>query len=110
MSNYKLIPTTDNVCECCFGSGVLNGTQELGDWVSLFCYACNGTGYTHLPEPHHFNSPSFYPPVGVWLVIATPNGEVRVKRPSSYVSHHEDMIYWSEEGNEIRGRYRWRYD
>jgi hypothetical protein len=57
----------------------------------------------------HWNSELFYPVVGVWLIIDTPEGEFRVKRPERYVSHSEPMIYLTEKGAEIKGRYRWQY-
>lgn len=56
-----------------------------------------------------WNSKQFYPPVEVEILINTPDGVVRVKRPPEYVNSVEDMVYLDKEGNSYTGGYPWRY-
>ena len=57
----------------------------------------------------HYNPPSCLPVVGAWFIILVDGIEHRVKR-NSYISNKEDnLVYFTEDGNKIEGRYKWRH-
>ena len=57
----------------------------------------------------HYNPPSRLPIVGAWFFILVNNKEYKVMR-NSYISNlNDDMVYFTEDGNRIEGRYKWRH-
>jgi len=57
----------------------------------------------------HYNPPSRLPIVGAWFIILVDGIEHKVMR-TSYISNKEDnLVYFTEDGNKIEGRYEWRH-
>ena len=65
--------------------------------------------YDYLEPEIHWNEPSVLPPVGSRMIIDVNGKHIIVRRMSYLKDLMDDLKYQDQDGNEITGRYRWRY-
>lgn len=79
--------------------------MNIKEFKRLFLCEFNPEG----TKDFKWNDPRVYAPVEVEILINTPEGAVRVKRPPQYVNNVEDMVYLDNTGRRYQGGYPWRY-
>ena len=67
------------------------------------------TKYDYLDPEIHWNHANVLPPVGSRMIIDVDGKHITVRRMSYLKNLMDDLKYQDEDGNEITGRYRWRY-